>query len=75
MEAIVLSMTPYERRHPDAINFSRKNRIARGSGTKIEEVNELIKRFMEMRQMMKQFTKLESRMKAKKGFKMKKRKK
>lgn len=74
MEAIVLSMTPYERRHPDAINFSRKNRIARGSGTKIEEVNELIKRFMEMRQMMKQFTKLESRMKAKKGFKSKKRK-
>jgi signal recognition particle subunit SRP54 len=71
MEAIVLSMTLHERRHPETLNFSRKNRIAKGSGTKLEEVNELIKRFMEMRQMMKQFTKMESRMKAKKGHKRK----
>ncbi|NUL81895.1 MAG: signal recognition particle protein [Armatimonadetes bacterium] len=60
MEAIVLSMTRYERKHPEALNFSRKKRVAKGSGTKIEEVNELVKRFMEMRQMMKQFNKMQS---------------
>lgn len=67
MEAIVLSMTPFERRHPDSLNFSRKKRIAAGSGTKLDEVNELIKRFMEMRTMMKQFAKMETKFKAKKG--------
>lgn len=56
-EAIILSMTPQERRHPEIINYSRKARIARGSGTKIEEVSALINQLMEMRKLMKQLNK------------------
>jgi signal recognition particle subunit SRP54 len=53
VEAIILSMTPKERANPGLLNTSRKNRIAQGSGTNIQEVNKLIKQFDEMRKMMK----------------------
>ena len=52
-EAIILSMTPYEREHPEAINGSRRKRIADGSGTSIPEVNKLLKQFEGTRKMMK----------------------
>ena len=52
VEAIIQSMTPYERQHPDVLNQSRKMRIAKGSGTDIQEVNRLIKQFDQMRKMM-----------------------
>ena len=53
IEAIINSMTPKERSHPEIINQSRKLRIAKGSGTKLEEVNRLLKQFDQMRKMMK----------------------
>ncbi|MBP5323160.1 MAG: signal recognition particle protein [Bacteroidaceae bacterium] len=53
IEAIIHSMTPKEREHPEIINSSRRDRIARGSGTSIQEVNRLMKQFDEMRKMMK----------------------
>ena len=53
IEAIIQSMTPDERQHPDKLNGSRKTRIAKGSGTTIQEVNQLIKQFGEMKKMMK----------------------
>ena len=53
IEAIILSMTPYEREHPDCINGSRRKRIAEGSGTSIPEVNKLLKQFEGTRKMMK----------------------
>ena len=53
IEAIINSMTPKERSNPDIINQSRKLRIARGSGTKLEEVNRLMKQFDQTRKMMK----------------------
>ena len=52
-EAIIMSMTPEERANPDILNVSRKNRIARGSGVNIAEVNRLVKQFNESRKMMK----------------------
>jgi signal recognition particle subunit SRP54 len=52
VEAIILSMTPYERRHPEAIKGSRRLRIAKGSGTSVQQVNQLVKQFGEMRKMM-----------------------
>lgn len=52
-EAIIMSMTPYEREHPDAINGSRRRRIADGSGTSIPEVNKLLKQFEGTRKVMK----------------------
>jgi len=55
VEAIIQSMTPKERRNPDILNGSRKKRIANGSGRTIQEVNQLIKRFEDMKKMMKQF--------------------
>ncbi len=55
IEAIVLSMTPYERRHPDCLKATRKQRIASGSGRSVEEVNRLLKQFDQMKAMMKQF--------------------
>lgn len=55
VEAIIKSMTPDERRTPAIINGSRKKRIARGSGSKVQEVNRLIKQFEESRKLMKQF--------------------
>ena len=53
VEAIIMSMTPYEREHPDVINGSRRKRIADGSGTSIAEVNRLLKQFEGTRKMMK----------------------
>lgn len=55
IEAIILSMTPYERRNPDILKASRKERIAKGSGTTVMEVNQLLKQFEEMKKMMKMF--------------------
>jgi signal recognition particle subunit SRP54 len=52
VEAIILSMTPYERRHPEAIKGSRRLRIAKGSGTSVQQVNQLVKQFGEMRKLM-----------------------
>ena len=54
--AIIHSMTPYERAHPDVLNQSRRMRIAKGSGTNIQEVNRLIKQFDQTRKMMKMVT-------------------
>lgn len=62
IEAIILSMTPKERANPDIINGSRRKRLALGSGTSAEEVNNLIKQLYEMRRSMKQLTKMQSRM-------------
>ncbi|MDG2396358.1 MAG: signal recognition particle protein [Flavobacteriaceae bacterium] len=53
IEVIIGSMTPKERSHPDILNSNRKNRIAKGSGTDINEVNQLIKQFYQMNKMMK----------------------
>ena len=53
IEAIIQSMTPYERSHPDVLNGSRKSRIVKGSGRNIQEVNRLIKQFEQMQKMMK----------------------
>ena len=55
-EAIIQSMTPYERENPSVLNSSRKRRIALGSGVKVEDVNKLLKQFDMMNQMMKQFS-------------------
>ncbi|HXH99217.1 MAG TPA: signal recognition particle protein [Sphingobacteriaceae bacterium] len=56
IEAIIHSMTPHERENPDVINQNRRMRIAKGSGTNIQEVNKLIKQFDDMRKVMKQFS-------------------
>jgi signal recognition particle subunit SRP54 len=53
LEAIVNSMTAGERRNHTIINGSRRKRIARGSGTKVEDVNRVLKQFVEMRKMLK----------------------
>ena len=55
-EAIILSMTPKERENPDIIQYSRKRRIAAGAGVKVEDVNRLLKSFVQMRKLMKQFS-------------------
>ena len=57
IEAIILSMTPEERRNPRILNSSRKKRIARGSGTTVQEVIALLKQFHQMQRMMKQLGK------------------
>jgi signal recognition particle subunit SRP54 len=54
IQAIILSMTPHERRHPELINGSRRLRIARGSGTNVHAVKQLIKQFEQMRKVMRQ---------------------
>ena len=56
VEAIIKSMTPNERAKPDILNASRKRRIAKGSGTSVQEVNRLLNQFEQTRQMMKKFT-------------------
>lgn len=56
IEAIILSMTPKERRNPDIIKASRKTRIASGSGTSVQEVNRLLQQFDQMKKMMKQMS-------------------
>ncbi len=53
--AIILSMTPYERSHPDVLNASRKKRIAAGCGQKVEDVNRLLNQFKQTQKLMKQF--------------------
>lgn len=63
IEAIVLSMTPEERKNPDIINGKRKLRISRGSGTTVAEINEFLKRFDAVRKMIKKFS-------TKEGFKL-----
>jgi signal recognition particle subunit SRP54 len=57
-EAIILSMTPGERDNPSIINGSRRKRIAAGSGTSVEEVNRLLKQFLEMKNMMSKISKM-----------------
>ena len=54
IKAIILSMTVRERRNPDILNYSRKMRVAKGSGTTIQEVNALLKQYEQTKQMMKQ---------------------
>jgi signal recognition particle subunit SRP54 len=56
IEAIIGSMTPVEREDPDIINGSRRKRIATGSGTSVQEVNQLLKQFDETKKMMKKFS-------------------
>jgi len=56
IEAIIYSMTPAEKKNPEIMNASRKKRIAKGSGTSIQEVNRLLKQFEDMKKMMKQMT-------------------
>ena len=53
IEAIILSMTPYERKHPEVLKATRKQRIAKGSARSVEEVNRLLNQFEEMKKMMK----------------------
>jgi signal recognition particle subunit SRP54 len=66
VEAIVQSMTREERQHPEILNASRRARIARGSGTSVAEVNDLLKQFNQMKRMMKDMGKLQKKM-ARKG--------
>jgi signal recognition particle subunit SRP54 len=54
IEAIINSMTSYERRNPQVLNASRKRRVASGSGTSVQEINQLVKQFRDMQKMMKQ---------------------
>lgn len=56
IEAIILSMTPQERRHPEIIKHTRKQRIAKGCGRSVEEINRLLKQFEQMKMMMKQLS-------------------
>ena len=60
-DVIIASMTPGERRHPEIINGSRRLRIARGSGTGVQDVNRLLKQYAQLRKMMKQFKGLEGK--------------
>ena len=53
VEAIILSMTPYERKHPEVLKASRKQRISKGCGRPVEEINRLLQQFEEMKKMMK----------------------
>lgn len=69
VEAIIHSMTPQEKQQPDIINAGRRRRIAKGSGTTIQEVNRLLKQFEEMKKMMKQMSGMQQKGK-KKGFKL-----
>jgi len=68
IEAIINSMTPTERKNPDLINGSRRKRIATGSGTDIQQVNQLLKQFEEMRKMMKSIGKLQGAGRSLKGM-------
>jgi len=61
IEAIINSMTPIERRRPQVLNGSRRKRIARGSGTAVTDVNQLMKQFQMMQKMMKRFGKMNKR--------------
>jgi len=61
MRALISSMTPQERRHPQILNGSRKRRIAKGSGTTVEDVNRLLRQFGQMRKLMKRLGKADPR--------------
>jgi signal recognition particle subunit SRP54 len=61
VEAIINSMTPAERRKPNIISGSRRKRIASGSGTKVQDVNQLLNQFNEMKKMMKRMKKMKFR--------------
>ncbi len=69
IEAIIQSMTPKERELPTVIDGSRKKRIANGSGTSIQEVNNLLKQFDEMRRMMKKMNTMQAPAAMKKAMK------
>lgn len=62
IEAIIDSMTPFERRNPESINSSRRSRIAKGSGRTVQEVNQLLKQFREMQKMMSKMGKMSGMM-------------
>jgi signal recognition particle subunit SRP54 len=62
MEGIICSMTPKERQHPQILNAKRRIRIAKGSGTSVTEVNNLLNKFTQMQQMMKKMGKLQKMM-------------
>lgn len=68
VEAIINSMTPAEREHPEIIKGTRVKRIASGSGTTIQEVNRLLKQFEQTRQMMRQVGSMKSPMAAMRGM-------
>ncbi|EIJ81526.1 signal recognition particle protein [Bacillus methanolicus PB1] len=70
VEAIIKSMTKEEKIHPEIINASRRKRIAKGSGTTIQEVNRLLKQFEDMKKMMKQMAGMQQKGKRKGGFKL-----
>jgi signal recognition particle subunit SRP54 len=59
IEAIISSMTKYEREHPDSIDISRRKRISKGSGTTVQQVNNLIKQFEQLRKMLKQVSSMD----------------
>ena len=61
-DAIIGSMTPGERHHPEVINGSRRQRIARGSGTNVQDVNRLLKQYAQLRKVMKQFKGMEGKL-------------
>ena len=67
-DAIISSMTPAERTHPEIINGSRRQRIARGSGTRVQDVNRLLKQYAQLRKMMKQFKGMEGKLGKMKGL-------
>ena len=67
-DAIICSMTPGERRNPEVINGSRRQRIARGSGSNVQDVNRLLKQFAQLKKMMKQFKSMEGRLGKLKGL-------
>ena len=69
IEAIIYSMTPAERTSPEILNGSRRQRIARGSGTTVQEVNRLIKQFDETRKMMRMVTQNKGAMRMMRGMK------
>jgi len=67
-DAIITSMTPAERSHPEIINGSRRQRIARGSGTSVQDVNRLLKQYAQLRKMMKQLKGMEGKLGKLKGL-------
>jgi signal recognition particle subunit SRP54 len=67
-DAIISSMTPPERRSPEIINGSRRQRIARGSGTSVQDVNRLLKQHAQLRKMMKQLKGMEGKLGRMKGL-------
>jgi signal recognition particle subunit SRP54 len=69
IEAIIYSMTPEERKNPDLLNGSRRRRIAKGSGTTVREINDLMKQFDQMKKMMKTMSKMGKMGRAMQGLK------